>query len=227
MFRKFLLSPDLLALDSSEDLHISEEGTSKISPNPLLIFQSLVPQTSTTASKYIFESTEPSIDLRESQKLSSQNFFKRPTDKKFLSNLPQISLETKPSKSDQKFFSACEFPTPSPKSRSQSCLIKNTPKQVMANWNFQFRKQDKKHTREEKQQLWKTHKYKNLLLNPDTEDEVFLKHLKAVYQSLVRGTKMIKPPCLNLLQKKSVVIAQIGIYLCWGVLKNSFLREYL
>ena len=82
----------------------------------------------------------------------------------------------------------------------------------MTNWNFQFRKQDKKNTREEKQHVWNSNKYKNLLWNPETKDEVFLKHLKLVYENLVRGAKMIKPPSLNLLQKKSVVISQIGIF---------------
>ena len=219
MSQKFLPSSELLELDSSDDLHIYENGTFYL---PILwLYKLLVHQTSTTASKYIFESTEPSLDLRESQKLSSQNFFKCSTDKKFLSNLQ----DTKTTKNGPKCFSACDFPMLSPKNRSQSCLIKNTPKQVMTNWNFQFRKQDKKNTREEKQHVWNSNKYKNLLWNPETKDEVFLKHLTLVYENLVRGAKMIKPPSLNLLQEIPWWFHRLVFFIknyFFGIRENNF-----
>jgi len=87
-----------------------------------------------------------------------------------------------------------------------------TPKQVETDWNFQFKKDRmKEFTVNENQTLWKSHRFKALIFNPEAKDATFEVHFNLVQKSLHYLTKL-KTSTELMVDKKSVKLPSKSIF---------------
>jgi len=88
-----------------------------------------------------------------------------------------------------------------------------TPKQVETDWNFRFKRDGKKEfSVNKKQRLWRNHRFKTLIFNPEAKDATFDIHFNLMQKSLHYIKTKLKTSKELMVNKNFVKLASKSIF---------------